>query len=80
MNHTKTDPTSIDGDEGHYADPAGRSSSEEKDNMAPAQSKRKAQNRAAYVMSRHLLLRSMASTEESDIRPRNCKTDMHSTY
>lgn len=47
VNHTKTDPTSIDGDEGHYADPAGRSSSEEKDNMTPAQSKRKAQNRAA---------------------------------
>lgn len=30
-----------------------RSSSEEKDNLTPAQSKRKAQNRAAYVQSSH---------------------------
>ncbi|KAJ5132319.1 hypothetical protein N7448_006477 [Penicillium atrosanguineum] len=47
VNHTKTDRTSIDGDERHYTDPAGHSSSEEKDNMTPVQSKRKAQNRAA---------------------------------
>jgi hypothetical protein len=49
VNHTKRDPASVDGDERQYIDPAGQSSSEEKDNMTPAQSKRKAQNRAAYV-------------------------------
>ncbi|KAJ6138528.1 hypothetical protein N7471_005014 [Penicillium samsonianum] len=43
--HTR--PTSFDGDESQFADPTlGRSSSEEKES-APAQSKRKAQNRAA---------------------------------
>ncbi|CDM34001.1 transcriptional regulator family: bZIP [Penicillium roqueforti] len=46
-NTQHTRPTSFDGDETQFADPAlGRSSSEEKDS-APAQSKRKAQNRAA---------------------------------
>ncbi|KAJ5891185.1 uncharacterized protein N7473_007413 [Penicillium subrubescens] len=46
-NSTKPEPTSIDGDDSQYRDPAGRSSSEEKDSAMPAQSKRKAQNRAA---------------------------------
>lgn len=50
-NSTRPGPTSIDGDEGPYRDPTGRSSSEEKDSATPAQSKRKAQNRAAYVIS-----------------------------
>ncbi|OQE28765.1 hypothetical protein PENSTE_c003G10076 [Penicillium steckii] len=46
--NTKLDPSSIDGDENQYADPTlGRSSSEEKESMTPAQTKRKAQNRAA---------------------------------
>ncbi|CAI7647125.1 unnamed protein product [Penicillium bialowiezense] len=46
-NNQHTDPASIDGDEIQFADPSlGRSSSEEKDS-GPAQSKRKAQNRAA---------------------------------
>lgn len=50
--NTKLDPSSIDGDENQYADPTlGRSSSEEKELMTPAQTKRKAQNRAAYVIS-----------------------------
>ncbi|KAJ5439400.1 uncharacterized protein N7458_010398 [Penicillium daleae] len=44
---TKQEPTSIDGDDSQYHDPTGRSSSEEKDSATPAQSKRKAQNRAA---------------------------------
>ncbi|CAG8878142.1 unnamed protein product [Penicillium nalgiovense] len=49
-NNQYTRPTSFDGDETQFADPTlGRSSSEEKES-APAQSKRKAQNRAAYVM------------------------------
>lgn len=47
---TKQEPTSIDGDDSQYHDPTGRSSSEEKDSATPAQSKRKAQNRAAYVI------------------------------
>ncbi|KAJ5628868.1 hypothetical protein N7490_011096 [Penicillium lividum] len=46
-NNSKLDPSSIDGDENHFADGMTRSSSEEKDSMTPAQSKRKAQNRAA---------------------------------
>ncbi|KAJ5523134.1 hypothetical protein N7513_012678 [Penicillium frequentans] len=47
-NNSKLDPSSIDGDENHYADTGiARSSSEEKESMTPAQSKRKAQNRAA---------------------------------
>ncbi|KAJ5492592.1 hypothetical protein N7539_001338 [Penicillium diatomitis] len=46
-NQTKQEPTSIDGDDGHYRDPTARSSSEEKESLTPAQSKRKAQNRAA---------------------------------
>ncbi|CAI7580020.1 unnamed protein product [Penicillium glandicola] len=46
-NSQHTRPTSFDGDETQFADPTlGRSSSEEKES-APAQSKRKAQNRAA---------------------------------
>ncbi|KAJ5276721.1 hypothetical protein N7524_002874 [Penicillium chrysogenum] len=46
-NNQYTRPTSFDGDEAQFADPTlGRSSSEEKES-APAQSKRKAQNRAA---------------------------------
>ncbi|KAJ5198798.1 uncharacterized protein N7459_008643 [Penicillium hispanicum] len=46
--NAKSDPTSIDGDENQFADTvAGRSSSEEKESLNPAQSKRKAQNRAA---------------------------------
>jgi hypothetical protein len=46
-NNQYTRPTSFDGDETQFADPTlGRSSSEEKES-APAQSKRKAQNRAA---------------------------------
>ncbi|KAF4760618.1 hypothetical protein HAV15_005595 [Penicillium sp. str.  len=46
-NSQHTRPTSYDGDETQFADPTlGRSSSEEKES-APAQSKRKAQNRAA---------------------------------
>lgn len=50
-NNSKLDPSSIDGDENHYADiGVARSSSEEKESMTPAQSKRKAQNRAAYVI------------------------------
>ncbi|CAG8939385.1 unnamed protein product [Penicillium salamii] len=44
-NNQHTDPISFDGDEANLADPL-RSSSEEKDSV-PAQSKRKAQNRAA---------------------------------
>ncbi|CAG8007472.1 unnamed protein product [Penicillium salamii] len=44
-NNQHTDPISFDGDESNLADPL-RSSSEEKDSV-PAQSKRKAQNRAA---------------------------------
>lgn len=53
MNYgTKLDPVSFDGEETQFADSGmGRSSSEEKDSAAPAQSKRKAQNRAAYVIS-----------------------------
>lgn len=51
-NNARMDPASIDGDENQFADPGvGRSSSEEKESMTPAQSKRKAQNRAAYVIS-----------------------------
>jgi hypothetical protein len=46
--HTR--PTSFDGDETQFPDPNVGSSSEEKES-APAQSKRKAQNRAAYVIS-----------------------------
>ncbi|KAJ5693081.1 hypothetical protein N7462_002504 [Penicillium macrosclerotiorum] len=46
--NNKPEPASIDGDDNQYADPAaGRSSSEEKESATPAQSKRKAQNRAA---------------------------------
>ncbi|KAJ6187802.1 hypothetical protein N7519_002710 [Penicillium mononematosum] len=46
-NNQYTRPTSFEGDEAQFADPTlGRSSSEEKES-APAQSKRKAQNRAA---------------------------------
>ncbi|CAG8887888.1 unnamed protein product [Penicillium egyptiacum] len=46
-NNQYTRPTSFDGDENQLADPTlGRSTSEEKES-APAQSKRKAQNRAA---------------------------------
>lgn len=49
-NSQHTRPTSYDGDEAQFADPTlGRSSSEEKES-APGQSKRKAQNRAAYVI------------------------------
>lgn len=49
-NNTRVDPASVDGEENQFADPGvGRSSSEEKETMTPAQSKRKAQNRAAYV-------------------------------
>ena len=49
-NSQHTRPTSYDGDETQFTDPTlGRSSSEEKES-APAQSKRKAQNRAAYVI------------------------------
>jgi hypothetical protein len=43
----QVDPASLDGDENAVA--VGRSSSEEKESMIPAQNKRKAQNRAAYV-------------------------------
>ncbi|KAJ5174760.1 uncharacterized protein N7482_000637 [Penicillium canariense] len=46
-NSTKPDPGSIDGDDHHSADPTERCSSEEKESATPAQSKRKAQNRAA---------------------------------
>lgn len=35
-----------------YEPGQGRSSDDEKDNLTPAQSRRKAQNRAAYVQSR----------------------------
>ncbi|KAJ5920843.1 hypothetical protein N7466_009169 [Penicillium verhagenii] len=46
--NSKMDPSSLDGDENNFGDAGlGRSSSEEKDSMTPAQSKRKAQNRAA---------------------------------
>lgn len=48
-NHTKLEPASVDEDDGQYHDPTVRSSSEEKESLTPAQSKRKAQNRAAYV-------------------------------
>jgi hypothetical protein len=52
-NNTKPGTSSIDGDENQFGDPAlGRSSSEEKESMTPAQTKRKAQNRAAYVITR----------------------------
>ncbi|KAJ6131569.1 hypothetical protein N7523_001275 [Penicillium sp. IBT 18751x] len=64
VNHTKTDPASIDGDERHYTDPAGHSSSEEKDNMTPAQSKRKAQNRAAQRAFRERKERHVRDLEE----------------
>jgi hypothetical protein len=48
-NNQHTDPITFDGDEPPFADPSmGRSSSEENQSV-PAQSKRKAQNRAAYV-------------------------------
>jgi hypothetical protein len=48
FNNSKLDPPSIDGDENHFADAGiARSSSEEKESMTPAQTKRKAQNRAA---------------------------------
>ncbi|CAI7585192.1 unnamed protein product [Penicillium pancosmium] len=47
-NNTKPGTSSIDGDENQFGDSAlGRSSSEEKESMTPAQTKRKAQNRAA---------------------------------
>ncbi len=59
MNSTRGIPvTNVDvvGQSGMDVDPIGeelmnraRSSSEERDSMTPAQSKRKAQNRAAYV-------------------------------
>jgi hypothetical protein len=56
-NNIKPGTSSIDGDENQFGDPAlGRSSSEEKDSMTPAQTKRKAQNRAAYVITRVRLL------------------------
>ncbi|KAJ5103783.1 hypothetical protein N7532_004312 [Penicillium argentinense] len=46
--HTRAGPASTDGDDNQFVDPAvGRSSSEEKESMTPAQTKRKAQNRAA---------------------------------
>lgn len=49
-NTSNQDPSALDGDETQYAYPAmARSSSEEKDPKAPAPSKRKEQNRAAYV-------------------------------
>lgn len=51
----RANPASIDGDVNQFADPGvDRSSSEEKESMTPAQSKRKAQNRAAYVICSHL--------------------------
>ncbi|EPS30443.1 hypothetical protein PDE_05394 [Penicillium oxalicum 114-2] len=46
-NHTKLEPASVDEDDAQYQDPTVRSSSEEKESLTPAQSKRKAQNRAA---------------------------------
>lgn len=53
-NNTKPGLASIDDDENQFADTGmGRSSSEEKESMMPAQSKRKAQNRAAYVIYPH---------------------------
>ncbi|KAI9041169.1 putative bZIP transcription factor (Fcr3) [Aspergillus affinis] len=46
LNHTE--PTSVDGGDDRLGDPSlGRSSSEEKEGTTPAQTKRKAQNRAA---------------------------------
>lgn len=45
---------SVDGSVDDTNQGAGRSSSEEKDSMTPAQSRRKAQNRAAYVMRRSI--------------------------
>lgn len=48
---SKPDPVTFDGEENQFADAGmGRSSSEEKESATPAQSKRKAQNRAAYVI------------------------------
>ncbi|KAJ5094527.1 hypothetical protein N7456_010388 [Penicillium angulare] len=47
-NHTKAESGILDGDENLYGDGGmARSSSEEKESMTPAQTKRKAQNRAA---------------------------------
>lgn len=51
-----------------------RSSSEEKDNLTPAQSRRKAQNRAAYVVllsllvSQHVLTRVPASAHSASAK------------
>ena len=50
-NNTKPGPASLDGDEFFADGGVARSSSEEKESMTPAQTKRKAQNRAAYVHS-----------------------------
>ncbi|KAB8215756.1 hypothetical protein BDV33DRAFT_7975 [Aspergillus novoparasiticus] len=54
-----TEPTSLDGEPGF-----GRSSSEEKDSMTPAQSKRKAQNRAAQRAFRERKERHVRELEE----------------
>ncbi|KAE8148725.1 hypothetical protein BDV25DRAFT_157774 [Aspergillus avenaceus] len=55
----QTDPTSVDGDPG-----LGRSSSEEKESGVPAQSKRKAQNRAAQRAFRERKERHVRELEE----------------
>lgn len=47
----QNDPNTLDGDDTQMA--VGRSSSDEKESLTPAQSKRKAQNRAAYVLNHY---------------------------
>ncbi|KAJ5888437.1 hypothetical protein N7495_008478 [Penicillium taxi] len=61
----KQEPSSIDGDENHLMDlSVERSDSEEKDSMTPAQSKRKAQNRAAQRAFRERKERHVKDLEE----------------
>ncbi|KAJ5239639.1 hypothetical protein N7468_004258 [Penicillium chermesinum] len=64
-NYTNQDQALGDGDEVHLPDPpVARSSSEEKDSSVPAQSKRKAQNRAAQRAFRERKERHVKDLEE----------------
>lgn len=78
VNHNaKPEPASIDGDDNQFAElGVGRSSSEEKESMTPAQSKRKAQNRAAYVVSHaEFLVAGSIHSYKCDFCQVMCKTD-----
>ncbi|CAG7961109.1 unnamed protein product [Penicillium olsonii] len=75
-NNQHTDPISFDGDDSQHADPLGRSSSEEKDSV-PAQSKRKAQNRAAQRAFRERKERHVKDLEDKVNNLENASDTLH---